>query len=284
MDPLTSLSLTCAIVQLVDFSSKLIKGTAEIYGSATGATLQDASLKFHTQHLKGLTSDLDHGASSRSGPLEKNLQELAGECQMLSDQLLRCQLTLYLNALMRSEMKERLESLAQSQASNAQQFASLERLIRKLHEGVHVTSLDGDIKNQLGGLLGFSGKTYDSMRKDRILKSLSFKTMRRRFEQFHPAHAGTFDWILREGSFVDWLSHGQSVFHIAGKPGSGKSTLVRFLCHDPRTDEILKQWATDSHVVRANFFFWRHGESDLQRNLEGLFRGLLHDSLINAPI
>ncbi|WAO87525.1 NACHT domain-containing protein [Fusarium falciforme] len=107
--------------------------------------------------------------------------------------------------------------------------------------------------------------------------------MHRRIDEVHPANVGTFDWILREGSFVDWLSHGHGVFHIAGKPGSGKSTLMRFLCHDSRTQERLQQWAANSHVVRANFFFWRHGESDLQRNLEGLFRGLLHDSLYQCP-
>ncbi|KAL2694890.1 hypothetical protein Neosp_001479 [[Neocosmospora] mangrovei] len=107
--------------------------------------------------------------------------------------------------------------------------------------------------------------------------------MHRRIDQVHSAHVGTFDWILREGSFVDWLSHGRGVFHIAGKPGSGKSTLMRFLCYDPRTEERLQQWAAGRRVVRANYFFWRHGESDLQRNLEGLFRGLLHDSLSQCP-
>ncbi|EEU37936.1 uncharacterized protein NECHADRAFT_54673, partial [Fusarium vanettenii 77-13-4] len=152
-----------------------------------------------------------------------------------------------------------------------------------LREGVHVSSLDGGIQTQLGELLGLSGKTYDSVRKHRILRSLSFETMHRRIDQVHSAHAGTFDWILREGSFVDWLSHGRGVFHIAGKPGSGKSTLMRFLCYDPRTEERLEQWAAGSRVVRANYFFWRHGESDLQRNLEGLFRGLLHDSLSQCP-
>lgn len=153
----------------------------------------------------------------------------------------------------------------------------------KLREGVHVTSLDGDIKSQLGELLGLSGRTYDSMRKRRILQSLSFETMHWRIDEVHSAHIGTFDWILCDGSFVEWLSHGRGVFHIAGKPGSGKSTLMRFLCYDPRTEERLEQWAAGSHVVRANYFFWRHGESDLQRNLEGLFRGLLHDSLSQCP-
>ena len=54
---------------------------------------------------------------------------------------------------------------------------------------------------------------------------------------------------------------------------------MKLLCSDRRTDKFLKQWAGDKTVVRSNFFFWRAGESDLQRNLDGLFRGLLHDSL-----
>ncbi|UPK89671.1 hypothetical protein LCI18_000606 [Fusarium solani-melongenae] len=297
MDPLTSLSLTCAIVQLVDFGTKLIKGTTEIYGSATGATHEDSILNIHTRRLKDLTSDLKYGTSSPLGPLEKNLQELVGECEKLADQLftylektaakdgsLVASATAAWNSLRYKSAKKDLQSQLDScQDQLTLYLNALMRLMGKLHEGVHVTSLDGDIKNQLSELLGLSGRTYDSMRKHRILQSLSFDTMHRQIDEVHSAHVGTFDWILRDGSFVEWLSHGHGVFHIAGKPGSGKSTLMRFLSYDPRTTKRLEQWAAGCRVVRANYFFWRHGESDLQRNLEGLFRGLLHDSLSQCP-
>lgn len=88
MDPFSALSLACAIVQFVDFGSKLIKGTTEIYGSTAGATSQDESLKFVTEKLKALTFSLYCGASSPQSALEKGLQELAEECRKLSKELL----------------------------------------------------------------------------------------------------------------------------------------------------------------------------------------------------
>jgi Cdc6-like AAA superfamily ATPase len=44
-------------------------------------------------------------------------------------------------------------------------------------------------------------------------------------------------------SFLSWLSSGNGIFHVSGKPGSGKSTLMKFLCDHPRTQEELQEWA-----------------------------------------
>lgn len=43
--------------------------------------------------------------------------------------------------------------------------------------------------------------------------------------------------------FMNWLSGGKGIFHVAGKLGSGKSTLMKFLCDHPRTKAKLEQWA-----------------------------------------
>lgn len=44
--------------------------------------------------------------------------------------------------------------------------------------------------------------------------------------------------------FTKWLSaDGENVFHILGRFGSGKSTLMQFLSDSPRTEEILQVWA-----------------------------------------
>ena len=55
MDPFTAIGLASAIVQFVDYASKLVKGTIEIYGSATGDTAETGSLKLVTQKLRDLT-------------------------------------------------------------------------------------------------------------------------------------------------------------------------------------------------------------------------------------
>lgn len=88
MDPLTALGLASAVVQFVDFGFKLVKGTSEIYDSATDAAPQDASLEFVTQKLQELTSNLEAGAGSPHNPDQSRLQALAEECQSLSAKIL----------------------------------------------------------------------------------------------------------------------------------------------------------------------------------------------------
>ncbi|KAL2673689.1 hypothetical protein Neosp_012132 [[Neocosmospora] mangrovei] len=75
--------------------------------------------------------------------------------------------------------------------------------------------------------------------------------------------------------FLNWLSSGSDIFHISGKLGSGKSTLMRYLFTHTRTRIEIEKWA-------ASFFFWKPG-SELQKSLEGLFRSLLHDILAACP-
>jgi hypothetical protein len=43
--------------------------------------------------------------------------------------------------------------------------------------------------------------------------------------------------------FINWLSSGDGIFHISGKLGSGKSTLMKFLHNHRRTKTELKKWA-----------------------------------------
>jgi chromosomal replication initiation ATPase DnaA len=45
------------------------------------------------------------------------------------------------------------------------------------------------------------------------------------------------------GRFIEWLSSGVGIFHISGKLGSGKSTLMKYLFNHPRTETELSKWA-----------------------------------------
>ena len=81
---------------------------------------------------------------------------------------------------------------------------------------------------------------------------------------------------------MDWLTSGSGIFHISGKLGSGKSTLMKFLCESSRLSELLSHWANGKELVIVNFFFWRAGNK-LQKSLDGLVRSLLHDLLKQRP-
>jgi hypothetical protein len=85
-----------------------------------------------------------------------------------------------------------------------------------------------------------------------------------------------------KASFVNWLTCGNGIFHVSGKPGAGKSTLMKYLCEHPKTEELLKVWSGEKQLVFATFFFWRSG-TEFQKSLNGLLRGLLHCILTQSP-
>ncbi|KAI0019859.1 hypothetical protein F4780DRAFT_397335 [Xylariomycetidae sp. FL0641] len=82
--------------------------------------------------------------------------------------------------------------------------------------------------------------------------------------------------------FTTWLAHKNGIFHISGKPGSGKSTLMKFICQHPRTLEYSRAWAGDKKLAFGRFFFWKPGTS-YQKSTKGLIRGLLHCCLSSCP-
>ncbi|KAF2817974.1 uncharacterized protein BDZ99DRAFT_514195 [Mytilinidion resinicola] len=57
-----------------------------------------------------------------------------------------------------------------------------------------------------------------------ILQSLQFEQMRSREDAVKKSHETTIEWIWAT-NFLEWMETGNGIFWIAGKPGSGKSTI-----------------------------------------------------------
>jgi hypothetical protein len=55
-------------------------------------------------------------------------------------------------------------------------------------------------------------------------------------------------------SLLSWLSSGAGIFHISGKLGSGKSTLMKYLCEHDSTKYLLKHWAGMSLNLLFNLY------------------------------
>jgi hypothetical protein len=134
-----------------------------------------------------------------------------------------------------------------------------------------------------------------------ILDQLHFDTLDDRHLAIKDAHARTFEWIFSQQTpveattgresvtnastkFVEWLTTSQShVYWVSGKPGSGKSTLMKYLCENPRTRSELRSWSGNSTLVTANFFFWASAKKSLQKSQEGLLRSILYQILRQCP-
>ena len=89
------------------------------------------------------------------------------------------------------------------------------------------------------------------------MDSLRNKSAELRLEEIKEAYKTTFDWIFEnsELDFCSWLQNGSGIYWINGKPGSGKSTLMKHVYRHPRTIEIIAQRDQSRLQVTAAFFF-----------------------------
>jgi hypothetical protein len=126
-----------------------------------------------------------------------------------------------------------------------------------------------------------------------ILESLRYDSMEVRHASIIDAHRKTFEWIFDTGAspqnsphsavkFSSWLQEGTGIYWVTGKPGSGKSTLMKYLDDHPTTEQHLKRWAAGASLVKANFYFWNPG-TEMQKSLLGLLQSLLFRVLMACP-
>lgn len=113
-----------------------------------------------------------------------------------------------------------------------------------------------------------------------ILAKLRFPEMEERCERVVKAHPRTFEWIFNDPmvNFVHWLELESTHYWITGRPGSGKSTLMKFIREDQRTQDCLTKWAAPKKLVTAAFFFWKSG-TQMQMSQIGLLQSLLFEAL-----
>lgn len=130
-------------------------------------------------------------------------------------------------------------------------------------------------------------------KEQRFLSTLQFDARPLRHEAIPYAHEQTFRWLLEtdEGkcdsptsveapNLAQCLESGSGIFWVTGKPGSGKSTLMKFIAGASRTYELVSRWA--SPTIIAAHFFWNSG-SPMQKSQEGLLRSLLYEIFRQRP-
>ncbi|EEU34660.1 uncharacterized protein NECHADRAFT_34792 [Fusarium vanettenii 77-13-4] len=360
MDPITALQTASAIIGIVDFGSRLLSSTYEIYQSASGYTARDVGLSTLSEELNGLGEQLQdrlQEAPSSAATSDKTLQSLSvrcieashklhsairdlqanrsensristaansfasalkavwkkGEIESLKEELteIRSQITVagIISVLSESEqddkkhkeLKDRLDQIA-SELSQMTTPKKADHLSRRNQDLVHIL-WEMDWKSWAaiygGGLFVDSQPArhthVDGIIPMMILTSLSFRQINSRKEAIPEAHTSTCSWIFRDSetdengeqlewpSFPTWLKQrDDKIYWITGKPGSGKSTLMKYIINNPELQTHLQEYAGDLPCLQAGFFFWNPG-AEMETSREGLLRTLLHQCLKERP-
>lgn len=127
----------------------------------------------------------------------------------------------------------------------------------------------------------------------RVLESLYFPKMNDRRNRVTRAHKQTFQWIFKKSvgdenviwdDFFDWLCNqvDQPIYWIFGKPGCGKTTMVRELDERMTQQAHLQDWTEGRDLLRLSCYFWYAGTAE-QKSLLGFLRNLLYQLFEQRP-
>ncbi|KAJ3578357.1 hypothetical protein NPX13_g2210 [Xylaria arbuscula] len=162
-------------------------------------------------------------------------------------------------------------------ANTTKDLKSIHRSLTQIRVGA-----EKNVEEVVSLITAIRNEAINVRSQQRILKCLQFPEIIMRHESVKKAHARTFQWILYQHEFANWLKGGDGIYWIRGKAGSGKSTLIRFLVENAETYKLLSAWAGSRSLVLASHFFWKAG-TPLQKSLAGLLRTLLFQLLRQVP-
>ncbi|KAJ1330839.1 ankyrin repeat domain-containing protein 50 [Microdochium nivale] len=112
-----------------------------------------------------------------------------------------------------------------------------------------------------------------------LLESLRFKQIDARHANIRKAHAMTCKWLLEKREFREWSrlskpNEQSKLLWVKGKPGAGKSTLMKFALSHFR-------WQKRSHII-ISFFFNARGDQ-MEKTVQGMYQSLLWQLLTQRP-
>jgi hypothetical protein len=92
LDPVSALAVAASAVQFLEFTSSLIRGTHEIYKSASGCSVDSVDLQTTNTSLKILNTDLrlslDRVPSGKEfSNSNAELKKVCTDCNVVADQL-----------------------------------------------------------------------------------------------------------------------------------------------------------------------------------------------------
>ncbi|KAF2114584.1 hypothetical protein BDV96DRAFT_101489 [Lophiotrema nucula] len=337
MDPVSALGLASNIIQIVDFSSRLLSRGREIYLSSEGRLDDHVILDNAARNLSELCQELAKMARAPSRTVslvDQQLEALRAESAAIAMKLQRA-----LESLSTQGGKKKWQSILQGLRSiwKEQDILDLKRrlddvrkqidtalLVSLRHaieewkqspvpeqgDSIENENINNHVRQRHYELLNAIRESnwHSSNRDDvavfrsqihsaadvdvearfckHILARLMFQNMPDREESIPQAYRHTFEWLFRPEkdnsaettwpSFTDWIqSDDERIYWITGKPGCGKSTLMKYIVWHPDTSQLAHSWSHNKKLLMASFYFWNSG-SALQMSKDGLFRTLLY--------
>ncbi|SCV45329.1 uncharacterized protein FFB14_08594 [Fusarium fujikuroi] len=79
--------------------------------------------------------------------------------------------------------------------------------------------------------------------------------------------------MLACSSFGTWLESSENRYWISGRPGTGKSVLMKFIISHKQTMDSLRQWHPEAQIL--SHFFWKVG-SPMQSSFKGFLCSLVY--------
>jgi energy-coupling factor transporter ATP-binding protein EcfA2 len=223
-------------------------------------------------------------------------KERVEELQARIDRISRA-IDSHLAAYDRRRVLDRLDGLAKENerldAHRADEIRELRRHFESQFNRLadNSWSRDSQMKTEtLTFLLSASNEGLQYSAEQVVLEHLRFHALEERARTIATPHADSFGWLFGSpsqkspASFERWLgSEDGDLYWISGKPGSGKSTLMKHLSTHPLTTAGLNVWAQGQHLVRANYFFWNAGSGALQNSQQELLRSILYQIFRQHP-
>lgn len=112
------------------------------------------------------------------------------------------------------------------------------------------------------------------------MRRLFFEDHRNRLQTIVDTHADTCEWAMETAECREWMEVNESsprhdLLWVKGKPGAGKSTLMKHI------QEAVTAVHGKDNIV--SFYFNARAANPLEHNTEGLYRSLIYQILVDRP-
>jgi len=91
------------------------------------------------------------------------------------------------------------------------------------------------------------------------MESLRSLSLNPRLDKISDKHRESFQWIWKDEEdgphFVKWLKSDDPIYWITGLPGSGKSTMMKYLYEDPQSESLTDKRS----ITKIGYFFHELG-------------------------